>query len=82
MPELNEAAKRLRALRQGIIGELYDNPRYKMLIEELRSRRPVIPYWNTKQDNTAEMQAASAAQKWHDVVMAIIDPAKYPEGDR
>ena len=79
--KLNPAAEKLLALRQRIASELWQSPAYKDLITELRARRPSIPYWNPKQDNTAELQSASAAQKWHDVLMAIIDPEKYPKGD-
>lgn len=75
---MNDAAARLLALRKGIISELWQSPRYRSLVEELKSRRPVVPYWNPKQDNTHEMQAASAAQKWHDVIMAIVNPEAYP----
>lgn len=88
--EYNDAAKRLQALRSGIVSELWENPRYKHLIQELRSRRPTVPYWKPSYldvkrgivipDNTPEMQSASAAQKWHDVMMAIIDPERYPQG--
>lgn len=95
--KLNPAAERLLALRQRIVGELGQNSCYGALIQELRSRRPTVPYWSpakvkevkgkdgsvalvTIPDNTAEMQAASAAQKWHDVLMAIIDPERYPQG--
>lgn len=95
--KLNPAAEQLLALRKGIVAELWDNPRYRQLIQELRGRRPNVPYWKpahilTKKhadgsesmvavpDNTAELQAASAAQKWHDVLMAIIDPDRYPNG--
>lgn len=73
-PVYNEAAKNLLALRARIIGEIWEHPCYRALIEELKRRRPQVPYWNPKDDNTAEMQAASAQQKWHDVMMAIIDP--------
>lgn len=73
-PVYNEAALKLQALRARIIAELWEHPAYKALIEELNGRRPMIPYWNPKEDNTREMQAASAAQKWHDVMMAIINP--------
>jgi hypothetical protein len=75
---MNDAAARLLALRKGIIAELWQSPRYRSLVEELKGRRPVVPYWNPKQDNTTEMQAASAAQKWHDVTMAIVNPEAYP----
>lgn len=95
--KLNQAAEQLLALRARIIAELWQAPAYKLLIEELRKRRPTTPYWKPAHvkevkgkdgsvaavvvpDNTAELQAASAAQKWHDVVMAIIDPEKYPKG--
>lgn len=95
--QMNDAAKQLAALRAGIAAELVLHPRYKSLIEDLRARRPKVPYWKpahviTKKgkdgaesmvvvpDNTAEMQAASAQQKWHDVLMAIIDPSAYPKG--
>lgn len=87
--KLNPSAEQLLALRKGIIAELWEHPRYKHLIEELRARRPTVPYWKpayvTKQgvlipDNTSELQAASAAQKWHDVLLAIIDPERYPRG--
>lgn len=73
-PVYNDAALKLQALRAGIINELWQHPRYQALIADLNSRRPVVPYWNPKEDNTAEMQATSAAQKWHDVMMAIINP--------
>lgn len=76
--KLNPAAEQLIALRKRIVAELWQAPAYRALVEDLRKRRPVVPYWNPKQDNTAEMQAASAAQKWHDVMLAIIDPEKYP----
>jgi hypothetical protein len=60
--KLNPSAEQLLALRKGIIAELWEHPRYKHLIEELRARRPSIPYWKpayvTKQgvlipDNTS-----------------------------
>jgi hypothetical protein len=81
-PVYNEAAVRLQALRVRIIGELWDHPTYRALIDDLKARRPVVPYWKPAHvkngilvpDNTADMQAASAQQKWHDVMMAIIDP--------
>jgi len=75
-PILNDAAKELVLLRQRIIADLWEHPTYQALIKNLNGRRPVIPYWNPREDNTREMQAASAAQKWHDVMMAIIDPQK------
>jgi hypothetical protein len=87
--KLNSSAEQLLALRKGIIAELWEHPRYKHLIEELRARRPSIPYWKPAHvnmkgvlipDNTADLQAASAAQKWHDVLLAIIDPERYPRG--
>jgi hypothetical protein len=80
-PKYNDAAKRLIALRQRIIGELWEHPCYKALIEELKQRRPTVPYWNPEVDNTEQLKFASAQQKWHDVMMAIINPnEKYEKG--
>ena len=76
---MNKAAEELLVLRRGIVAELWQSPRYRHLVEDLKKRRPVVPYWNPKEDNTAEMQSASAAQKWHDVLMAIINPEAYPK---
>lgn len=90
--QYNDAAKRLLGLRQRIIGELFDHPCYKALIEELKLRRPVIPYWSPAQvgkdgntiipDNSEQLKFMSAQQKWHDVMMAIINPnQKYEKGN-
>lgn len=84
-PQKNQAALELDALRRGIVAELWQHPRYKHLIEKLSKMRPVVPYWKrtyvkdgvTYPDNTAELQAASAAQKHHDVLMRIMDPNTY-----
>lgn len=75
-PTYNAAALKLVALRERIIGEIWQHPCYQALIDELNSRRPQVPYWNPKEDNTEELKYASAQQKWHDVMMAIIDPNK------
>lgn len=85
--KMNDSAAQLIALRKAIINEVWQHPRYQQLIKELRARRPKVPYWTPAHvkngvlipDNTPEMQAASAAQKWHDVMMAIIDPESYPK---
>lgn len=73
-PVYNDAAQRLMTLRKRIIAELMLSPCYQELIRELESRRPAVPYWTPEDDNSMVMQAASAAQKWHDVLMAIIKP--------
>ena len=73
MPELNDSAKNLLALRVRIANELRENPCYQSVIHELRTRRPSIPYWNPKEDNVEEIKFLSAQQKWHDVIMAILD---------
>ena len=77
--QMNKAALELQALRRGIIAELWQNPRYRSLIEDLKKRRPVVPYFDPKTNNVEELKAASAAQKWHDVLMAIINPEAYPK---
>ena len=80
-PQYNDAAKRLIGLRQRIIGELFDHPAYKALIEELKLRRPKVPYWNPEVDNAEQLKFTSAQQKWHDVMMAILNPQqKYEKG--
>lgn len=84
--QYNEAAKKLIALRQRIIAELWEHPAYQALIAELKGRRPNVPYWTPAHaktfgehtilipDNSDELKFSSAQQKWHDVMMAIIDP--------
>lgn len=80
VPQMNQAALDLLGLRKGIIAELWQHPRYKHVIEELKKRRPVVPYFDPKTNNVEELKAASAQQKWHDVIMAIINPEAYPKG--
>lgn len=80
--QYNDSAKRLIGLRQRIIGDLLEHPCFQALIEELKRRRPTVPYWNPEMDNTEQLKFASAQQKWHDVMMAIINPnQKYEKGN-
>ena len=78
---MNPAAVELLALRRGIVADLWQHPRYRHLIEKLAKMRPEVPYWDPKQDNTPALQAASAAQKHHDVLMRIINPETYKPGE-
>ena len=64
----------IKVLRARLYNELWQSPLYQDLIKELRTRRPHIPAWNTKDDNTREIQKALSQREHHDLIMAILDP--------
>lgn len=69
-----------KSLRGRLYLEISQHPVYKDLIRELQSRRPQIPAWNTKDDNTPAIQKALAQREWHDLMMAIINPQEKSDG--
>lgn len=47
--------------------ELYADPRFEKLIQEIMKHRPVVPNHNPREDNTEEWKAKSAEQRGFDI---------------
>jgi hypothetical protein len=61
-------------MNRQLLETLYENPVFVQLIEELRSKRPVIPMYDWSSNNIEALKAKSLMQQGYDQVMNIINP--------
>lgn len=57
-----------------LLKELGGHPEYQRLLNVAREQRPVIPQWDSINDNTEAWKEASAMQKGFDLAMVIFTP--------
>jgi hypothetical protein len=53
---------------------LHQVEEFKLLLKEIRARRPVIPQYDPNTQNTEHMKVASVQQTTFDLILGIMSP--------
>lgn len=66
-------------MNKELLLNLHQTAEYKLLLKEIRDRRPLIPRYDPKANNIEEMKAASIAQGTFDMILSIMSPWSLPQ---
>jgi hypothetical protein len=58
-------------MNKNLLRNLYEIPEFRMLLEELKKSRPIIPQYDWAKENIEEIKAKSCIQQGYDMAISI-----------